>query len=78
MKRKRFTEERIIGVLREHEAGGKAADLAPLAASTRYRAAWPSACTGERAPVLRLPVSVHPAAAERRAIRDRSHLSALS
>jgi putative transposase len=28
MKRKRFTEERIIGVLREHEAGAKAADLA--------------------------------------------------
>src|ERR1700734_2415515 len=28
MKRARFTEERIIGVLREHEAGGKTADLA--------------------------------------------------
>lgn len=28
MKRKRFTEEQIIGVLREHEAGAKAADLA--------------------------------------------------
>jgi putative transposase len=28
MKRKRFTEEQIIGVLREHEAGMKAADLA--------------------------------------------------
>ena len=28
MKRKRFTEERIIAVLREHEAGVKAADLA--------------------------------------------------
>ena len=28
MKRKRFTEEQIIAVLREHEAGSKAADLA--------------------------------------------------
>ena len=27
MKRKRFTEEQIIGVLKEHEAGMKAADL---------------------------------------------------
>jgi putative transposase len=28
MKRKRFSEEQIIGVLREHESGAKAADLA--------------------------------------------------
>lgn len=28
MKRKRFTEEQIITVLREHEAGAKADDLA--------------------------------------------------
>lgn len=28
MKRSRFSEEQIIGVLREHEAGAKAADLA--------------------------------------------------
>lgn len=28
MKRKRFTEEQIIGVLREHEAGAKTVDLA--------------------------------------------------
>ena len=28
MKRKRFTEEQIIAVLREHDAGAKAAELA--------------------------------------------------
>jgi len=28
MKRARFTEEQIIAVLKEHEAGGKTADLA--------------------------------------------------
>ena len=28
MKQKRFTEEQIIGILREQEAGAKAADLA--------------------------------------------------
>ena len=28
MKRARFTDEQIIGVLREHEAGAKTADLA--------------------------------------------------
>ena len=27
MKRKRLSEEQIVGVLREHEAGGKAGDL---------------------------------------------------
>ena len=34
MKRKRFTEEQIVGVLREHEAGAKTGDLA---ASTESR-----------------------------------------
>jgi putative transposase len=28
MKRARFTEDQIIGVLKEHEAGAKTADLA--------------------------------------------------
>jgi putative transposase len=28
MKRKQFSEEQIVGVLREHEVGGKAGDLA--------------------------------------------------
>ena len=28
MKRKRFTEEQVIGILREHEAGAKVGDVA--------------------------------------------------
>ena len=31
MKRKRFTEEQIIAVLKEHEAGAKTADFGPQA-----------------------------------------------
>ena len=30
MKRSRFAEEQIIGVLREHVAGAKTSDLAPM------------------------------------------------
>ena len=40
MKRKRFTEEQIIAVLREHEAGAKAGDLARkhgISAATFYK-----------------------------------------
>ena len=37
MKRARFTEEQIIGVLREHEAGAKTADLAASTASRKRR-----------------------------------------
>jgi hypothetical protein len=42
MKRKRFTEEQIIGVLREHELGAKTADLCRkhgISEATFYRAA---------------------------------------
>jgi putative transposase len=43
MKRKRFTEEQIIGVLKEYEAGAKMADLARrhgISENTLYR--WKS------------------------------------
>jgi hypothetical protein len=46
MNRGRFTEEQIIAVLREHEAGAKTADVADpltLTAATRDWAARPSA-----------------------------------
>jgi len=36
MKRKRFTEEQIIAVLKEHEAGAKTADLARKHEATFY------------------------------------------
>ena len=56
MKRGRFTEEQIIGVLREHEAGAKTAELArkhgiseaPCTTGRPSTAAWmcpkPSGC----------------------------------
>lgn len=43
MKRKRFTEEQIIGVLKEHELGARAADLCRkhgISAATFYN--WKS------------------------------------
>jgi hypothetical protein len=60
MKRARFTEEQIIGVLREREAGGKTADLVRkhrVSEATLYNwkaslAAWtslrPSGCGSSR------------------------------
>lgn len=62
MKKKRFTEEQIIGILREHEAGAKAGDLARKYAVsettcqsalgsgrlTRWNRSWPPACAKGR------------------------------
>lgn len=48
MKRKRFTEEQIIGILKEHERGAKAADLCRkhgFAEATLYN--WKSKYGGE-------------------------------
>ena len=55
MKRARFTEEQIIGVLREHEVGAKAADLARkhgVSEATLYN--W-KAKYGGMGPALRHP-----------------------
>jgi hypothetical protein len=38
MKRSRFSEDRIVGILRENEAGAKAGDR-------KKRAAWTSDCS---------------------------------
>jgi hypothetical protein len=38
MKRKRHTEEQIIAILKEHEAGVKTADLAASTGSARQKA----------------------------------------
>jgi hypothetical protein len=64
MKRIRFTEEQIIAILREHEAGAKAADLA-LPTVRRYRSRRPP----QSAPAVWLPAAVHSVAAGGRAIR---------
>ena len=47
MMRSRFTEEQIIGVLREHETGAKAGDLARkhgISEATLYN--WKAKCGG--------------------------------
>ncbi len=47
MKRKRFSEEQIIGVLREHEGGAKASDLSRthgVCEATLY--SWKAKCGG--------------------------------
>ena len=49
MKRKRFTEEQIIGILKEAEAGAKSADLCPrhaISEQTFYR--WRPSTPGSK------------------------------
>ena len=45
MKRKRFTEEQIIAVLKEHEAGAKTADLARKHGISEARCTTGRPCT---------------------------------
>ena len=64
MKRKRFTEEQIIAVLREHEAGAKAGDLA-------RKHGW-SAAQAMREGVQRVLKGLPPDMAKRISVKTRS------
>ncbi len=47
MKKARLTEEQVIGILQEHEAGAKCADLCRKHAMTeRTFHAWTAKCSG--------------------------------